>query len=218
MKKEERVRQEKATILTHFLNNKYPDARCSLNYNNAFELLIATILSAQCTDKRVNIVTKELFAKYKSIQDYAFADIDELMIDIKSTGFYRNKAANIKKLALELMGNRAGNIPEVIDDLIKLPGVGRKTANVVLGNCFNKPGIVVDTHVKRITNRIGLVTSNDPVKIEFVIMDLIPGGNWTNWSHQMIAFGREICTARTPKCSNCDINKSCYFYSKERGL
>ena len=218
MKIDETTRQERATILTNFLKNKYSNAKCTLNYINPLELLIATILSAQCTDKRVNIVTRELFAKYKSIQDYAYADIDELMIDIKSTGFYRNKAANIKKLSLELMENRAGNIPEVIDDLIKLPGVGRKTANVVLGNCFDKPGVVVDTHVKRIVNRIGLVTSNDPVQIEFELMDLIHGTNWTMWSHQMIAFGREICMAKAPKCVSCYINKICYFYSKERGL
>jgi len=218
MKIDETMRQERATTLTNFLKNKYSNAKCTLNYINPLELLIATILSAQCTDKRVNIVTRELFAKYKSIQDYAYADIDELMIDIKSTGFYRNKAANIKKLSLELMENRAGNIPEVIDDLIKLPGVGRKTANVVLGNCFDKPGVVVDTHVKRIVNRIGLVTSNDPVQIEFELMDLIHGTNWTMWSHQMIAFGREICMAKAPKCVSCYINKICYFYSKERGL
>ena len=215
MKIGETTRQERATILTNFLKNKYSNAKCTLNYINPLELLIATILSAQCTDKRVNIVTRELFAKYKSIQDYAYADIDELMIDIKSTGFYRNKAANIKKLSLELIENRAGNIPETIDDLIKLPGVGRKTANVVLGNCFDKPGVVVDTHVKRIVNRIGLVTSNDPVQIEFEVMDLIQGANWTMWSHQMIAFGREICTAKTPKCGSCYLNNICYFYSTQ---
>lgn len=207
-------REQIAYILCSYLDQHYANAICSLNYKNPLQLLIATILSAQCTDDRVNKVTALLFEKYKGIQDFANADLSELMDDVKQTGFFRNKANNIKKLANIVLTNYGGQVPDSLEELIKLPGVGRKTANVVLGNCFNKPGVVVDTHVQRIVKRLKLVHSSDPVKIEFEIMELVENYNWTKWSHQMIAFGRSICTAKAPKCFHCDINYVCDYYKK----
>ena len=167
-------RKEKAEIFAKYLESKYPNSKCSLIHKNPFELLVATILSAQCTDARVNIVCKDLFLKYKNVQDFASADIEELMQDIKSTGFYKNKAKNIKKMSNQLLEKFNGEIPDNIEDLTTLAGVGRKTANVILGNCFDTHSVVVDTHMKRITNRIGLTKETDPVKIEFDLLKIIP--------------------------------------------
>jgi endonuclease-3 len=202
----------KASKFLEVLDRKYPDATCSLRYNSAFELLVATILSAQCTDERVNKVTKVLFERYKTVQDFANIDIDELRNIIKPTGFYNNKAANIKNIALTLLNEYDGRIPENIDELIKLPGVGRKTANVILGNCFTPQGIVVDTHVKRVCRRIGLTKNETPEKIEQDLLKLIPKDKWNRFSHQTILFGRNICTARKPKCEICEMATLCHFY------
>lgn len=202
----------KANKFLEVLDRKYPDATCSLRYNSAFELLVATILSAQCTDERVNKVTKVLFERYKTVQDFANIDIDELRNIIKPTGFYNNKAANIKNIALTLLNEYDGRIPENIDELTKLPGVGRKTANVILGNCFTPQGIVVDTHVKRVCRRIGLTKNETPEKIEQDLLKLIPKDKWNRFSHQTILFGRNICTARKPKCEICEMATLCHFY------
>lgn len=184
---------------------------CSLDYTSDLELLVATMLSAQCTDERVNIVTKDLFARYKNVSDFANADIEELEHMVKPTGFFRAKAAHIKEAAMMIMTEHGGKVPDNIDDLTKLPGVGRKTANVILTHIYNVPGIVVDTHVKRITGRLGLTKERDPVKIEFDLYKKLPKEHWGRLNCQLITFGREICTARSPMCGQCfmaDICKS----------
>lgn len=184
---------------------------CSLDYTSDLELLVATMLSAQCTDERVNIVTKDLFARYKNVSDFANADIEELEHMVKPTGFFRAKAAHIKEAAMMIMTEHGGKVPDNIDDLTKLPGVGRKTANVILTHIYNVPGIVVDTHVKRITGRLGLTKERDPVKIEFDLYKKLPKEHWGRLNYQLITFGREICTARLPMCGQCfmaDICKS----------
>ncbi len=183
---------------------------CALNYDKPFELLAAVILSAQCTDKRVNIVTQSLFQKYKSIYNYADADINELEADIKSTGFYRNKAAAIIGCAQIIIEKYSANIPQSMDELIKLPGVGRKTANVILSELFNiSEGIVVDTHVRRLSKRIGLTNESNPEKIEKILMLIIPQKEWIDFSHLMILHGRAVCIARNPRCLNCVIQELC---------
>lgn len=184
---------------------------CSLDYTSDLELLVATMLSAQCTDERVNIVTKDLFARYKNVSDFANADIEELEHMVKPTGFFRAKAAHIKEAAIMIMTEHGGKVPDNIDDLTNLPGVGRKTANVILTHIYNVPGIVVDTHVKRITGRLGLTKERDPVKIEFDLYKKLPKEHWGRLNYQLITFGREICTARSPMCGQCfmaDICKS----------
>lgn len=184
---------------------------CSLDYTSDLELLVATMLSAQCTDERVNIVTKDLFARYKNVSDFANADIEELEHVVKPTGFFRAKAAHIKEAAMMIMTEHGGKVPDNIDDLTKLPGVGRKTANVILTHIYNVPGIVVDTHVKRITGRLGLTKERDPAKIEFDLYKKLPKEHWGRLNYQLITFGREICTARSPMCGQCfmaDICKS----------
>lgn len=184
---------------------------CSLDYTSDLELLVATMLSAQCTDERVNIVTKDLFARYKNVSDFANADIEELEHMVKPTGFFRAKAAHIKEAAMMITTEHGGKVPDNIDDLTKLPGVGRKTANVILTHIYNVPGIVVDTHVKRITGRLGLTKERDPVKIEFDLYKKLPKEHWGRLNYQLITFGREICTARSPMCGQCfmaDICKS----------
>ena len=176
-----------------------------------FQLVVAVCLSAQCTDERVNIVTKDLFARYKNVSDFANADIEELEHMVKPTGFFRAKAAHIKEAAMMIMTEHGGKVPDNIDDLTKLPGVGRKTANVILTHIYNVPGIVVDTHVKRITGRLGLTKERDPVKIEFDLYKKLPKEHWGRLNYQLITFGREICTARSPMCGQCfmaDICKS----------
>lgn len=182
---------------------------CYLNYANSYELLIATMLSAQCTDERVNIVTKDLFKKYTSLEMFADADLKELEKDIHSTGFYHNKAKNIIACAKELIDKYNGEIIPDIDILVTLPGVGRKTANVVLGHVYHKPGIVVDTHVKRITGKLGFTNSEDPVKIEYELMKVLPQEHWLRYNTQIIAHGRTLCTARNPQCGDCFLLKYC---------
>ncbi|GAB6166200.1 endonuclease III [Thermostilla marina] len=192
------------------LEKEFPDATCSLRFRNPLELLIATILSAQCTDERVNIVTADLFKKYRSAEDYARAPLEELEEDIKSTGFYRNKAKNIQACCRTLAEEHGGKVPRSLDALVKLPGVGRKTANVVLGTAFGLPtGVVVDTHVGRISRRLGLTENTDPEKVEQDLMNLLPESEWIDFSHRMIRHGRKHCAARKPKCETCPMNDFC---------
>jgi len=192
------------------LRKAYPDAHCELNHSNPLELLIATILSAQCTDKRVNMVTPQLFKKYPTAQDYAKARLPELEEEIKTTGFYRNKAKSITKACKNIVEKHGGKVPNTMEELIALGGVGRKTANVVLGNAFNiNTGIVVDTHVARLSQRLGLTKEKDPVKIELALMNLVPQEQWTMFSHWLIWHGRRRCYARSPDCLNCEIKAVC---------
>ena len=191
------------------LEKTYPKAKCSLDFSNPLELLVATVLSAQCTDQRVNQVTKSLFKKYRTAADYANVLPDELEEDIRPTGFLRNKAKSLKNCSAELVEKHEGKVPNSLSELVKLPGIGRKTANVILGTAFNTPGIVVDTHVGRITQRIGLTQQRDPVKIEFDLMEQIPREKWTILSHQLIQHGRKICAARKPRCEACPLLEHC---------
>ncbi len=188
----------------------YPDATCALRHRNAFELLIATILSAQCTDARVNMVTPALFKRFPTPQAMAEADQTELETLIKSTGFYRNKAKNIKGAAQTIVERFGGEVPDTMEDLLHLPGVARKTANVVLGNAFNKnEGVVVDTHIGRLSNRLGFTRHKDPRKIEKDLIELFPRESWTMLAHLLIYHGRQICMARKPRCEECPLNKDC---------
>lgn len=188
--------------------------KCYLNYENPGQLLVATMLSAQCTDARVNIVTKDLFRKYPSMEAFANADLKELEQDIRPTGFYHNKAKNIIGMAQMVCTRFAGEVPERLEDLISLPGVGRKTANVIRGNVFHEPSVVVDTHVKRISRRLGLTKEEDPEKIELELMKVLPKDHWILYNIQIITFGRQICFARSPKCEECFLTKYCKEYKK----
>src|SRR5436190_18070935 len=200
----------RATEVNKRLEKKYPDAKCSLDFTNAFELLIATILSAQSTDARVNIVTKSLFRKYPNAQAFANADQVEMEKDVRQTGFFRNKAKAVINCSKAIVEKHGGEVPRTMDELTALPGVGRKTANVVLGNAFNTAvGIVVDTHVTRVSGRLGLTANVDAVKIEQDLMKLIPPKEWTVFSHRLIQHGRQICIARKPKCRECRLNELC---------
>ena len=192
------------------LQKTYPDAHCELNFSNPFQLLIATILSAQCTDKRVNIVTADLFKKYRTAKDFADAELAELEKAIKTTGFFRNKARNIQACCRALVEKHGGEVPRTMDELHPLGGVGRKTANVVLGNAFGiNVGVVVDTHVARLANRLGLTKETQAEKIEQELMTLVPRERWTLFSHWLIWHGRRRCDARKPDCENCEIQKLC---------
>ena len=191
------------------LKKQYPEAKIALNFKNPLELLIATILSAQCTDARVNIVTKDLFKKYKSPLDWAKTDISQIENDIKSTGFYRNKAKNIKQACVKIDQDFGGKVPSSMEELVTLPGVGRKTANVVLGDAFGIPGITCDTHVIRLSRRLELSDNSDAVKLEFDLDEIVPEKDWTLFSHLIITHGRNICIARKPKCPECKIAQYC---------
>lgn len=203
------TKKEKVALLREKLDSTYPVVKCSLDYSNPLEMLIATQLSAQCTDARVNIVTKDLFARYKTAEDYANADISELEELIRSAGFYKNKAKNIIACCKRLIEVYGGEVPDTMDDLLTLAGTGRKTANLVLGDIFGKPAIVVDTHCIRLTNRIGLVKDDDPVKIEFALKKILPDDYSLRFCHQMVYHGRARCTARKPDCENCEIRNLC---------
>lgn len=197
--------------ITKVFDKLYKDADCTLEYKDALQLLVSTQLSAQCTDARVNIVCKDLFKKYKNVYDFANSDLKELEQGIKSTGFYHNKAKNIKETCRILIENFGGVVPDKLDDLLTLPGVGRKTANLVLAQIYGIPGIVVDTHAKRLSNRIGLSNSSDPVKIEFDLMKIVPKENWSRFCHQLVHHGRAVCNARKPDCDNCPIKDYCDY-------
>ena len=190
------------------------DYVCYLHHENAWQLLIATILSAQCTDARVNIVTQDLFQKYTSIDDFANADLKELEQDIHSTGFYHNKAKNIIACCKDLRDRFGGEVPSSIEELTSLAGVGRKTANVIRGNIFHEPSVVVDTHVKRISKKLGLTKEDDPVKVEMELMKVLPKDHWILWNIQIITLGRQICKAPTPKCGECFLQEHCADYKK----
>ena len=187
---------------------------CYLNHENAWQLLIATMLSAQCTDARVNIVTKDLFLKYQSVNDFAEADLKELEQDIRSTGFYHNKAKNIIACCKDLRDRFGGEVPREIEELTSLAGVGRKTANVIRGNIFHEPSVVVDTHVKRISKKLGLTKADDPVKVEYELMKVLPKEHWILYNIQIITLGRQICKAPTPKCQECFLTEQCADYQK----
>ena len=201
---------ERAAEIYDRLAVHYPGAHCALVFKNAYQLLVATILSAQCTDKRVNMVTPALFKRYKTPAALAAANPEELEEMIKSTGFFRNKTKSLLGMAGAVVERHGGKIPDEMDDLVKLPGVGRKTANVVLGNAFDRnEGVVVDTHVSRLTERLGLTRNTDPVRIEQDLIQLFPREHWTMLSHLLIEHGRQICEARKPKCEECFLNDIC---------
>jgi endonuclease-3 len=202
--------QERAIELIARLHQAYPEAKCSLDFTTPLELLVATILSAQCTDERVNMVTKALFKKYQTAQDYAAAPLAQLEQDLKQVNFYRNKAKNIQAAATMLVQRYGGEVPRTMQELIALPGVARKTANVVLGNAFGLvEGVVVDTHVGRISQRLGLTSSDDPVKIEQDLMKKLPKTEWLHFTHMLIYHGRAICQARKPLCQQCSLLDLC---------
>ena len=210
MDKKNRVKK-----IIQILETKYPKARCALRYNTPLQLLVATILSAQCTDERVNQVTPKLFAKYPDAESLAKAPLSDLEEIIRPTGFYRNKARAIQESCKKIVQEFQGKVPTNMKDLLSLKGVARKTANVVLGNAFGiAEGIVVDTHVKRITQRLGLVSSKNPEKIERELMELVPKSKWIDFSHMLIYHGRETCTARSPKCGSCELLSLCPFGQK----
>lgn len=201
---------QRAVEILSLLRRLYPDAHCELHYTTALELLIATILSAQCTDVRVNLVTPALFRRFPSAQSYAEAELEEIEKLIRSTGFYHNKAKNIRECCRQLVKNHHSIVPRTLEELHALPGVGRKTANVVLGNAFNiNEGIVVDTHVGRLSQRLGLTRHQDPVKIETVLMKLFPRPDWALLSHLLIWHGRRRCKARKPDCCSCELKSLC---------
>ncbi|MEE9370120.1 MAG: endonuclease III [Sedimentisphaerales bacterium] len=200
---------ERVRRILPVLKKVYPSAKTALRFKNPLELLIATILSAQCTDARVNMVTYEVFKKYKSAQDWAKADLKEIESDIKSTGFYRNKAISIKGVCTEVIERFGGKVPDTMDELVQFPGVGRKTANVVLGNAFGQPAIACDTHVIRLSRRLRLSGNSDAVKLEFDLAEIVPEKDWTLFSHLLILHGRNVCKARKPDCENCRIDKFC---------
>jgi len=203
-------RQARARRIVARLERAYPDATCALHHTSALELVVATILSAQCTDARVNLVTPALFAKYRTAADYAAADPRMLEQEIKSTGFFRNKTKSIIGMAQALMERHGGRVPDTMEELTRLPGVGRKTANVILGTWFKKnEGVVVDTHVHRITRLLKLTKQDDPVKIEQDLMQLLPRDKWTWFSHTLIQHGRQVCVARRPRCEECVVNRLC---------
>ncbi len=204
------ARKARVDVILPILKRTYPLATCSLDFANPLQLLVATILSAQCTDVRVNIVTKSLFKKYKSAKDFADVAQETLEKDIQSTGFYRNKAQNIRSMAADLVEKHGGQVPRTMDELTTLAGVGRKTANVVLGNAFGiNVGVTVDTHVTRVAGRLGLTKEADAVKIEQDLIPIVPQEDWALWSHLLIYHGRAICIARKPKCAECPLREWC---------
>ena len=211
------AKRERTGQIVARLQKTYPDAHCELNYSNPLELLIATILSAQCTDKQVNIVTAQLFKKYRSASDYAAAPLPQLEVDIKRIGLFRNKARNIQACCRALLQRHGGKIPSTMEELIELGGVGRKTANVVLGNAFHiNSGVVVDTHVARLAQRLGLTRQSDPAKVETVLQQLVPQEQWTLLSHWLIWHGRRRCFARGPDCAHCEIEQLCPTPERKR--
>jgi endonuclease-3 len=206
----------RARRLAKALLAAHPDAHCALRHRSAYQLLVATILSAQCTDKMVNSVTPEVFARYPSAKQLAAADSAELEALIRPTGFYRSKARSLLGMARAVVARHGGRIPRSMDDLVRLPGVGRKTANVILGNVFGVPGIVVDTHVGRIARRLGLTGNEDPEKVERDLMALFPEQHWTQLSHTLIFHGRRICSARNPRCEDCPVRSDCRYAKRSR--
>lgn len=203
------TKKERTLKTIEALKELYPEALCSLNSSNPFELLVAVRLSAQCTDARVNLVTPELFEKYKTLDDYCSADVSDIENIIRSCGFYKNKASSIIAMATAIRDRFGGVVPDNIDDLVTLSGVGRKTANLIVGDVYGKESIVVDTHMIRISNRIGLVDVKDPYKIELALKKLVPSQEGSDFCHRIVLFGRDICSARKPKCDECPLDAFC---------
>ncbi len=215
----EQEEKQRTRQIIRRLKREYPDARCSLNYSNPLELLVGTILSAQCTDERVNIVTADLFRKYRSPEDYVNVPQEELEQDVRSTGFYRNKAKAIQGACRRIIEQHDGRVPDQLEDLLLLPGVARKTANVVLGNAFGiASGVVVDTHVQRLSRRLGLSDQSQPEKIERDLVELVPKKDWIDFSHLMIYHGRKVCKARNPLCAECVVESLCPSSSLKTGV
>jgi len=196
------------------LRKQYPDFKCELNFSNSLELAVAAILSAQCTDKRVNLVTPALFRRYRTAHDWADTPQEILESEIRSTGFFRNKATHIRALMRRLTDDFNGILPDDFDTLITLPGIGRKTANLLIATAFGRPGMIVDTHCRRVTQRLGFTRENDPEKIEKDLRKLIPEADWTDWSHAMVFHGRYGCSARKPACGRCPLTEHCDFFSR----
>lgn len=210
------TKKEIAKLACEELQKIYPDVKCSLDYTKPYELMIGARLAAQCTDARVNIVTKTLFKKYPSLEAFANADIEELEQDVKPCGFYHTKAKSIKEMAGQLINNFGGEVPDTMEELLTLSGIGRKTANLMLGDIFGKPAIVTDTHCIRITGRLGLTKNKEPAKVEKDLIKLIPPENSSHFCHQIVEFGRDICSARKPKCGDCPLNYFCKYYCSHK--
>ena len=208
-------KKEIAQLACTELEKIYPDIECTLEYEKPYELLIATRLSAQCTDARVNIVTRTLFKKYPDLKAFAEADLSELEQDVKSCNFYRMKAKSIKEMAAILLSEYGGEVPDNMDDLLRLPGVGRKTANLIMGDIYGKPAVVTDTHCIRISGRLGLTKNKEPAKVEADLVKLLPPEVSSHFCHQLVQFGRDVCRARTPKCSECSLNYFCRYYTEK---
>ncbi|MBE7048648.1 MAG: endonuclease III [Ruminococcaceae bacterium] len=208
------TKKEKILQIKEYFNKAYGDADCTLSYQDPFQLLVATQLAAQCTDTRVNLVTPGLFAKFPTVRSFAEAHVTEMENAIKSTGFYRNKARNLIACAQKLLTDFNGIVPDTMEALLSLPGVGRKTANLLLGDAFGKPAVVVDTHAKRITNRLGLTKNTDPTKIEMDLRKILPPEMGSSFCHQLVYHGRAVCTARGPKCHLCELQSLCDYYQK----
>jgi endonuclease III len=209
MARKSKALAQRAQRINTILAEQYPDARCALHYKNPLQLLVATILSAQCTDVCVNKVTPALFARYPDAGALAEAKLPELQALIKPTGFFRNKASNIRACCQALVEHHAGQVPRTLAELVELPGIGRKTANVILGNAFDTPGIPVDTHVGRLSRRLGLTKHTDPVKVEHDLMPMLPASEWTIFGHRVIFHGRQVCQSRKPKCEHCVLQDLC---------
>lgn len=212
-----KANRERAREVLDRLARAYPDARCSLDFKNPLQLLVATILAAQCTDERVNMTTPGLFTQYKTAKDYVNAPDEELQEVIRSCGFYRQKAKSIKNACQTIVEQFGGHVPGTMEGLLQLNGVGRKTANVLLGECFDTPGIIVDTHCKRVSARLGFTKHDDPGKIEQDLMRIIPQERWTDFSHCLVFHGRATCQARNPKCSHCCVRELCPFPDTREG-
>lgn len=209
------TKKEIARLACEELEKIYPDIDCTLDYSKPYELMFAARLAAQCTDARVNVVTKTLFVKYPDLQSFADAEISELEQDVKPCGFYHTKAKSLKEMARQLIDDFGGELPDNMDDLLKLSGIGRKTANLVMGDIYGKPAIVTDTHCIRITGRLGLTKNKEPAKVEKDLVKLIPPEISSHFCHQTVQFGRDICRARSPKCGECTLNYFCAYYKKE---
>ena len=207
-------KKEIAVKVTEEFKKLFPDAVCSLNYSNPLELIIATRLSAQCTDARVNTVTPPMFARYKTLDDYAEADVKDIENYIHSCGFYRQKAKDIIGIARMIRDDYGGVMPDTVEELTRLPGVGRKTANLVCGDVYGKPAVVADTHFIRICNRLGFADTKDPVKVEYIMRDILPPEESSDFCHRCVLFGRSVCQARNPHCEECPVSDLCKYYCK----
>ena len=208
------TKKERALLAIEALKKKYPDSICSLNAENPLQLIIATRLSAQCTDARVNLVTPALFEKYKTVDDFAVADVDDVAEIVHSCGFFRQKAKDIVGMCQKMISDFGGNVPENIDDLTSLPGVGRKTANLIMGDVYGKPAVVADTHLIRISNLLGLVATKDPFKVEMQLREILPPEESNDFCHRCVLHGRAVCNARKPKCEICNLKRVCKEFNQ----